>query len=154
VVTPTARREVVGFLRESFGMSERRACRAIGMNRSTIRYETRRAEPADLRARLRELAQARPRFGYRRLHVLLRREGRTVNHKRIYRLYRQEGLTVRRRARKRVARGRGPIRLSPTRTNQRWAVCHRPVIPGERAAVQPTISLPASARTGTRGPSS
>jgi putative transposase len=122
VVTPTARREVVGFLCESFGMSERRACRAIGMNRSTMRYETRREDPADLRGRLHELAQARPRFGYRRLHVLLRREGRVVNHKRIYRLYRQEGLTVRRRKRKRVARGRGPILLPPMRTNQRWSM--------------------------------
>jgi putative transposase len=87
-----------------------------------MRYETRREDPADLRARLRELAQARPRFGYRRLHVLLRREGKTVNHKRIYRLYRQEGLSVRRRKRKRVARGRGPILLPPTRTNQRWSM--------------------------------
>ena len=112
----------MGFLCESFGMSERRACRAIGMNRSTMRYETRREDPADLRARLHELAQARPRFGYRRLHVLLRREGRVINHKRIYRLYRQEGLTVRRRKRKRVARGRGPILLPPMRTNQRWSM--------------------------------
>ena len=92
------------------------------MNRSTMRYETRREDATDLRARLRELAQARPRFGYRRLHVLLRREGRVINHKRIYRLYRQEGLTVRRRKRKRVARGRGPILLAPMRTNQRWSM--------------------------------
>ena len=92
------------------------------MNRSTFRYETRREDPAELRTRLRELAQARPRFGYRRLHVLLRREGKAVNHKRIYRLYRQEGLSVRRRKRKRVARGRGPILLPPTRTNQRWSM--------------------------------
>jgi putative transposase len=119
---PTARREVVGFLRESLQMSERRACRVVGMNRSTLRYEARREDPVELRARLRELARARPRFGYRRLHVLLRREGRAVNHKRIYRLYRQEGLSVRRRKRKRVARGRGPILLPPTRTNQRWSM--------------------------------
>jgi putative transposase len=122
VVTPTARREVVGVLRESFSMSERRACRTIGVSRSTLRYETEREDPAELRTRLRELAQARPRFGYRRLHVLLRREGRRVNHKRIYRLYRQEGLSVRRRKRKRVAGGRGPILLPPTKINQRWSM--------------------------------
>ncbi len=63
VVTPTARREVVGFLRESFGRSERRACRAIGMNRSTMRYETRREDATDLRARLRELARRDPASG-------------------------------------------------------------------------------------------
>jgi putative transposase len=122
VVTPTARREVVGVLQESFSMSERRACRTIGVSRSTLRYETEREDPAELRTRLRELAQARPRFGYRRLHVLLRREGRRVNHKRIYRLYRQEGLSVRRRKRKRVAGGRGPILLPPTQINQRWSM--------------------------------
>ncbi len=92
------------------------------MNRSTMRYGTRRDDPVDLRTRLHELAQARPRFGYRRLHVLLRREGRIINHKRIYRLYRQEGLTVRRRKRKRVARGRRPILQAPTRINQRWSM--------------------------------
>jgi putative transposase len=122
VVTPTAWREVVGVLRESFSMSERRACRTIGMSRSTLRYETKREDPAELRTRLRELARARPRFGYRRLHVLLRREGRRVNHKRIYRLYRQEGLSVRRRKRKRVAGGRGPVLLPPTQINQRWSM--------------------------------
>src|SRR5207249_2283650 len=76
VVTATARRDVVGVLRDSFSMSERRACRTIGISRSTLRYESARADATELRARLRELAQARPRFGYRRLHVLLRREGR------------------------------------------------------------------------------
>jgi putative transposase len=122
VVTPAARREVVGVLRESFSMSERRACRAIGMSRSTFRYEAECEDPTELRTRLRELAQARPRFGYRRLDVLLRREGRRLNHKRVYRLYRLQGLSVRRRKRKRVARGRGPILLPPTKINQRWSM--------------------------------
>jgi putative transposase len=112
----------VGFLREGESTSERRACRVVGISRSLNRYRTRREDPVELRGRLRELAMARPRFGYRRLHMLLRREGRAVNHKKLYRLYREEGLAVRRRRRKRVARGRGPILALPIRTNQRWSM--------------------------------
>src|SRR5215204_7682975 len=85
----------------------------------TVRRNPYREEES-LRRRLRELAAARPRFGYRRLHVLLRREGVIVNHKRVERLYREEGLAVRRRRRKRVARdGRGRAAV-PGRPNQQW----------------------------------
>jgi putative transposase len=106
-----------------YGLSERRACRLVGIGRSTLRYRSRpRPEEESLRRRLRELAAERPRFGYRRLHVLLRREGVIVNHKRIERLYREEGLAVRRRTRKRVARdGRGRA-AGPGRPNQQWGV--------------------------------
>jgi len=106
-----------------YGLSERRACRLVGIGRSTLRYRSQpRPEEESLRRRLRELAAVRPRFGYRRLHVLLRREGVIVNHKRIERLYREEGLAVRRRRRKRVARdGRGRAGL-PGRPNQQWGV--------------------------------
>jgi putative transposase len=86
-------------------MSERRACRVIGAHRRTIRY--RRRVPDDegkVRERLRALAAERPRWGYRRLHILLKREVGVINHKRVQRLYRLEGLAIRRRARKRVAR--------------------------------------------------
>lgn len=106
-----------------FGLSERRACRLVGIGRSTLRYRSHaRADEQSLRQRLRELAAARPRFGYRRLHVLLRREGVIVNHKRVERLYREEGLAVRRCRRKRVARdGRGRAAL-PARPNQQWGI--------------------------------
>lgn len=87
-------------------MSERRACRTIGMSRSTLRYETEPQDPTDLRTRLRELAQARPRFGYRRLRTAAARRPASQSQT-VYRLYRQKGLSVRRRQRKRVARGRG-----------------------------------------------
>jgi putative transposase len=70
--------------RFAFDMSERRACRTIGCARMTVRYRCRRPDDAELRERLRSLARARRRFGYRRLHVLLRREGFTVNHKRLF----------------------------------------------------------------------
>ena len=109
-------------MREARGLSERRACRLAGMARSSCRYAVRRQEPAGLRDRLRELAQERRRFGYRRLTVLLRREGWAVNHKRVYRLYREEGLAVRRRKRKRIgAVERQPLAI-PTRPNERWSM--------------------------------
>src|SRR3954468_12122889 len=80
-------------------MSERRACSTIKADRKTVRYRSRRAADAALRTRMRELAAERRRFGYRRLHVLLRQEGLVRNRKRTQRLYREEGLTVRRRPR-------------------------------------------------------
>ena len=108
---------------ERYGLSERRACQLVGIGRSTLRYCPRpRTDDAPLRQRLHELAAARPRFGYRRLYVMLRREGVIINHKRVERLYREEGLAVRRRKRKRVARdGRGRA-APPTRPNQQWGV--------------------------------
>ena len=78
-------------------MSERRACRVAEVDRSSVRYRRRRPDDALLRERLKALAAQRRRFGYRRLWVLLRREGHAVNKKRVYRLYRQERLMVRRR---------------------------------------------------------
>jgi putative transposase len=122
-VKPAQRRAAVQHAQECFDLSQRRACRLVGCGRSTIRYQRRsRGADAALRARLRDLAAQRPRFGYRRLHVLLHREGIVVNHKRIERLYREEGLAVRRQTRKsltRVLRGRPP---APQRANEQWAL--------------------------------
>jgi putative transposase len=101
MVTPTARRRVVGYLQQAFGMSERRACRAKGQCRAAQRYEAKREEPARLRSVLLQLAKEKPRYGYRFLHRMRRRKGFRVNHKRVYRLYRQEGLSLRRRKRRR-----------------------------------------------------
>jgi putative transposase len=122
-VRPAARRAAVGLLRERFGVLERRACRVVGIGRSTTRYRPapRADEPAS-RGRLRELALERRRFGYRRLHVLLAREGVAVNHKRVERLYRDVGLTVRRRARKRVAMAERTPLLLPTVPNEQWSL--------------------------------
>ena len=117
-----ARRTAVGVLEQRFGMSERRACALVALARSSCRYHGRAPDRGVLRARLRVLAHARPRFGYRRLQVLLRREGVGVNHKCVYRLYRQEGLAVRRKRRKRVAGQRGPVLAAPTAVNQRWSM--------------------------------
>lgn len=120
---PAQRRAAVQVLQERFGFSQRRACRLVGAGRASVRYRSRGSkDDGALRERLRELAAARPRFGYRRLHVLLRREGLTVNHKRVARLYRAEGLAVRRRKRKsrgRIRRGRPP---APHGANEQWAL--------------------------------
>jgi putative transposase len=128
VVGPRAEREAVRVAREEGQLSERRACGLIGMNRGSWRYQRKERHEAALRARLRELAGERPRFGYRRLHRMLRREnenGRAkwvVNHKRVYRLYREEGLAMRRRKGKRFrAEARVPLAL-PTRANQMWTM--------------------------------
>lgn len=94
----------MGYLQDTYPVSERRACRLAAANRATMRYRRRvRADEVQLRERLRQLAGQRPRWGYRRLHVLLKRELGVVNHKRVYRLYREERLALRRRKRKRVA---------------------------------------------------
>jgi putative transposase len=75
MVTPVARREAAAHLCQTYAVSQRRACQAIAVDRSSIRYRSRRPDDGVLRTRLRELAAARRRFGYRRLHILLRREG-------------------------------------------------------------------------------
>jgi putative transposase len=111
----------VSFLSVSWTLSERHACGLVGISRSSARYQGVEQRDDELRRRLRELAAERRRFGYRRLHVLLRREGHLVNHKRVYRLYREEGLSVRRRSRKRVARERCPM-PALTGPDQRWAL--------------------------------
>ena len=95
MVTPSRRREVVSHLRSAFDVSERRACRTVGMSRASYRYRSVADPQHELRLRLRDLAASRVRYGYRRLWLLLRREGYSVNHKRIYRLYREEGLAIR-----------------------------------------------------------
>ena len=109
-------------LRQAFQMSERRACRVIGTDRASVRYRAVRPEDGVLRERLKALAQQRRRFGYRRLYVLLRREGQLVNKKRVQRLYREERLTVRRRGgRKRALGTRRPLEV-PVTPNQRWSL--------------------------------
>jgi putative transposase len=122
MVTPAARREAVAQLRVAYEVSERRACSALGADRTSIRYRSSRPDDAAVRARLRELAAVRRRFGYRRLHILLRREGIVMNHKKLRRLYREERLQVRRRGgRKRALGTRAPMAL-PQGPNQRWSL--------------------------------
>jgi putative transposase len=119
---PAARRQAVSYTRESWTVSERRACGLVGISRSNARYAARRSGDEELRERLRQLAGERRRFGYRRLHVMLVRKGEVVNHKRVYRLYREEGLSVRKRKRKRVSRQERLPLEAPTGPNQLWSL--------------------------------
>ena len=113
----------MSYVEVQYQMSERHACRLVGLARSTRRYQSRKAErDAMLRTRLKELAAQRMRFGYRRLTAMLVRSGMRVNHKRVYRLYREEGLAMRVRQRRRI-RWNGTV-TSPVamRPNQRWSI--------------------------------
>jgi putative transposase len=120
VVTPEQRRTVVEHAMETAGLSERQACRYTGFARSSQRYHSRKDDVA-LGDRLRTLAILRPRWGYRRLYRLLRREGLRVNRKRVQRVYREAGLHVRQRPRKRVALERVP-KPAVTTPNERWSM--------------------------------
>ena len=116
------KREAVAYLQARMGLSERRACAIVGADRKMIRYQSRRPADTQLRIRLRELAYERRRFGYRRLFILLRREGEPSGISRIYRLYREEGLAVRkRRARRKAVGTRAPI-VVEARPNARWSL--------------------------------
>ena len=119
---PAQRRSWVDFLRVGFRVSERRACRVIGMHRTRYRYRSRAQDQTALRMRLRELAAVRVRYGYRRLHVLLRREGWLVNAKRVYRLYRLEGLVVRSKMRKKRASALRPLLPPAQAPNEQWSM--------------------------------
>jgi putative transposase len=122
VVTPAARREVAAHLCTAYKVSQRRACEAMSVDRSSVRYRSRRPDDGALRKRLKELAAERRRFGYRRLHILLRREGLHMNHKKLRRIYREEKLQVRRRGgRKRALGTRAPLAI-PQGVNQRWSL--------------------------------
>ena len=119
---PAAYRQAAGLVQAELMMSERRACSALGLARSTCRYRSRRQEVPQLLDELRRLAVQRPRWGYRRLHLLLRRQGLQVNHKHVYRLYRADGLAVRRRKRKKHAAIQRVALAVPQRPNERWSM--------------------------------
>lgn len=122
MVGPAAKREAVTHLKAVMGLSERRACQIISADRKMIRYRSCRPPEVELRAKLRNLANERRRFGYRRLFVLLRRDGEPSGVNRIYRLYREEGLSVRKRkARRRAVGTRAPI-LVEAKVNARWSL--------------------------------
>ena len=104
------------------GLSQRRACDLAGIDPRVYRYRSRRPDDVVIRRRLRELASERRRFGYRRLHILLKREGFKLNWKKLYRLYKEERLTVRKRGgRKRALGTRAPMTI-PQGANQRWSL--------------------------------
>jgi len=121
-VKPRARRILAEWAQTAYRLSQRRAARLIPVRLETMRYQHTRDRQDALRQRLRELAAVRVRFGYRRLTVLLKREGWPVNAKRIYRLYDDEGLTVRTKPRKRLASRPRVAMPAATRPNERWSM--------------------------------
>ena len=122
MVAPVAKREAVAHLREAHQVSERRACAVLGVDRSSVRYRSVRPDDADLRKAMKAVADERRRFGYRRVHIMLERQGWHVNQKKIRRLYTEEKLQVKRRGgRKRALGTRRPM-LVPDRPDERWSL--------------------------------
>ena len=122
MVMPAARRRAVAHAMQAHGVSERQACSILTIDRSSVRYRSTRPDDAMVRERMRAVAAVRRRFGYRRLQIMLAREGLFMNHKKFRRLYREETLQVKRRGGRKQALGiRTPI-LLPHRPNQRWSL--------------------------------
>lgn len=122
MVTPQAKRECSCYLVQEHKLSERRACQLVGGYRSLVRYRLRKASDNKLVEKIKAIAFEKRRFGYRRIHMMLKREGITVNHKKVYRLYSACGLKVRKRAGRKRALGIRGNCLKATRPNQRWSL--------------------------------
>lgn len=122
MVTPVGKRKAVVHLMEVHQVSQRRACDVLQIDRSTVRYLSRRGDDAELRDAIKRVSRERRRFGCRRIHVMIARDGFDVNHKKVRRIYREEKLQVRRRGgRKRALGTRKPMVL-PDGPNQRWSL--------------------------------
>ena len=122
MVSPQAKREAVTHLMTAHPLGVTRACGLIGISRSLYRYQAKRPCDMALKDRLSELAAQKRRYGYRRLHVLLRREGWQHNAKRTYRVYHEAGLMVRKRKRKRIAGVERIVKLPPLVPNDSWSM--------------------------------
>jgi putative transposase len=122
MVTPGARREAVAHLCAVHGVSQRRACAVLQLDRSSVRYRSIRPDDADLRDAMKTVASERRRFGYRRIHLMLERQGIVMNQKKLRRLYREEKLQVRKRGGRKRALGTRKPMLLPSRTNERWSL--------------------------------
>lgn len=122
MVTPAGKRDAVAHACEKHGVSQRRACKVLSVDRSSMRYRSVRPDDANIREAMKLVAFERRRFGYRRIHVMLGRQGIVMNLKKLRRLYREEKLMVRKRGgRKRALGTRRPLAL-PSRPNERWSL--------------------------------
>jgi len=122
MVTPAMKKQIAGYLRESHNLSQRKAAALVRTAPSVLRYQSKRPGCETVRTRLKELAQQRPRFGYRRLHVLLRREGIVINRKKTHRLYREERLHLRPKRRRRITSSTRVAPEAATGLNQLWTM--------------------------------
>ena len=116
------KRLAVSHVRESLGLSERKACWLVNLSTSVFRYQPKQNDDELVRQRLRELAEKRKWFGSPRLHILLKREGLVLNHKRTERLYREEGLALRKKRRRKGAAGSRVVLPIPQCINERWSM--------------------------------
>lgn len=122
MVTPDAKRSAVAHACDQHGVSQRRACQALTVDRSSVRYQSIRPDDGAVRTAMKKVAAERRRFGYRRIHLMLQRQGFALNQKKLRRLYREEKLQVRRRGgRKRALGSRQPMVL-PDKANERWSL--------------------------------
>jgi putative transposase len=120
---PARVREMVEFFKACYHVSTRRACSVINRARSTFYYKSHKHEQAVLRKRIKEIAAIRVRYGYKRIHTLLKREGWVVNHKRVYRLYCEEGLQMRHKSpKRRVSAKLRNDRTDATQPNECWSM--------------------------------
>jgi putative transposase len=122
LLKPEVKHLAVLHIKESLGLSERRACQLVDISSSVYRYQPKRGNDKEIRNRLRELAEQRKRFGSPLLHILLKREGLVINHKRTEKLYREEGLALRRKRRRKGVAGVRVIIPLLQRTNERWSM--------------------------------
>lgn len=104
------------------GYSERKACQLVGVNRASIRYVSHKPEEGLLRGRITSIAHEKRRYGYRRIHILLKRDGINVNHKKLFRIYRELGLKVLKRSGRKRALGTRVVEMSLTKKNQEWSL--------------------------------
>ncbi len=121
MVSPQAKRLAIEMLQLKHFMSQRRACKLVGLNRSVARYKFEKDQTM-LLEKIKKIAFERRRFGYRRIHLLLKKSGEQVNHKRVWRLYKEAGLKVIKRGGRKKAVGSRLVKIAPQRANQRWSV--------------------------------
>lgn len=122
MVKPADKRKVVSYLIADKKLSQRRSCRLVRIYRSSFQYQSAKNNDCNLRSKIIDIAKFRKRFGYRRIHVLLKREGFNVNHKKVYRIYKEENLSVRRTKRKRLKSVPRENILTPIFPNEQWAM--------------------------------
>lgn len=122
MVTPQARKACVQMFVNEHGLSERRACQLVGVHRSVVRYSSRKQDESALIGKIKQIAYEKRRFGYRRIHIMLKREGVKINHKKVYRIYRACGLKVLKRGGRKRALGSRRVEGKPSAPNQQWAL--------------------------------
>lgn len=122
MVTPDVKRKAVARACEEHGVSQRRACDILKIDRSSVRYKSIRPDDIDLREAMKRVAAERRRFGYRRIHVMLERQGIYMNQKKLRRLYREEKLQVRKRGGRKRALGTRKPMLLPSKSHERWSL--------------------------------